>query len=255
MRLNEVAIHPAFQDMIEKIPDECSDILELYRSNRRVLFRGSNSRGSFYYDEPREDRRPSDSTPELQIAFDTYLASKGFTALRSNSAFCTNGYDHAAAYGLVSVVFPRNGFTYTWTNAADSVLTPYKASKYPNLEAINAAETVAEKNPNENGQRWRWIDALGIDVNVRRLRSCKLPGYEDAKMVDFIDIPRFAGSYRPKKTQLEKAIDRTPRRPKGWTSPSETGFEIMINGPFYGISVDYESVLTELLGFDISLLI
>lgn len=48
------------------------------------------------------------------------MIDNGFNARRSNSLFCTSDYNQASDYGTPYVVFPVNGFSFTyWDNCKD----------------------------------------------------------------------------------------------------------------------------------------
>jgi hypothetical protein len=52
--------------------------------------------------------------PEVQEMIDGWMKENGFKALRSNSFFVTGDYEQAMKYGNVYVIFPKDGFYYTW---------------------------------------------------------------------------------------------------------------------------------------------
>lgn len=95
---------------------ECSEIINLYRSNKKFLYRGvsdSYNKPVFFL-KPRDDRNSlTDNT--AQEIIDNYLKSKKFVALRSNSFFCTSDYHTASGYGESYIIFPKNGFKYTYS--------------------------------------------------------------------------------------------------------------------------------------------
>lgn len=243
MRLFEVD-DPALIETIEKITDECSDILELYRGLHRMLFRGVKGAPPYFERQPREDRRNLHSNSKLSQAYDDYLGSKGFTALRSNSIFCTNSMIQADSYGTVYVIFPKNGFTYTWSKRADIVFNPVQVERNLDIIKINQAEMEAEKYPNENGQRWRWIDGLPLLSNLSRLKQFGIPGYEQVDELTFLDLPKFIKYFSPKRTNIEAALSRDigPRS-------KDDGYEICIRGPYYAISTQLGDVIENLIGF------
>lgn len=243
MRLYEVD-DPALNEMLEKITDECSDILELYHTLHRMLFRGVKTGAPPYFERtPREDRKNLHSNSILAGVFDDYLASKGFTALRRNSMFCTNSISHAESFGAVYVVFPKNGFTYTWTKRPDIVFNPTQVERNLDMIKLNQAEMEAEKHPNENGERWRWIEGLPVSTNLKRLKQFGIPGYENPNEATFLDVSKFMKFFSPKRTNIEAALSRDigPKQ-------KDDGYEICIRGPYYAVSLDYSEAIEKLVG-------
>lgn len=63
-------------------------------------------------------RPPRDSPFVDQKRVDKALKEAGFTALRSNSIFCSGSEAQARIYGRVYLVYPINGFSFTWAYKA-----------------------------------------------------------------------------------------------------------------------------------------
>jgi len=104
-----------FVGVSKYIQNHCSDILKIYRETDNYLFRGwAGDKPSIFMGNPRIDRQPKDVAYNIQVGVDEKLKDAGFTALRSNSIFCTCERNHAGKYGAVYVIFPINGFNYTW---------------------------------------------------------------------------------------------------------------------------------------------
>jgi hypothetical protein len=60
------------------------------------------------------NRKPRDTNPEQQQIIDRWLAEHGFKALRHNSAFTTGSRSWTEDYGEGFIVFPVDGFKFTW---------------------------------------------------------------------------------------------------------------------------------------------
>jgi hypothetical protein len=98
----------------DKIKAECSDILELYSDARTFLYHGNKHvNQDWYIARPRENRAPVDTPQIMQNYIDHYFQAAGLTALRSNSIFTSARMGHAKEYGVVYLIFPRNGFAWT----------------------------------------------------------------------------------------------------------------------------------------------
>jgi hypothetical protein len=98
----------------EKMAVECSDYIEIMKQTKSVLRRGTRARALIFKGHPRGDRRPTTSDPAMQKALDTELEDSGFDARRGNSLFVTTDKEFASRYGNTYLIFPINGFSYTW---------------------------------------------------------------------------------------------------------------------------------------------
>lgn len=117
------------------IEKHCSQFLKEARSVRKLLYRGQDDSGQpIFVGRPRDNREPKDSSAEAQRTLDGYFKLLGFKALRSNSIFTSADYNFADGYGDVYAIFPKNGFSFTWsTKHADVVL--HSASNVGGAEA------------------------------------------------------------------------------------------------------------------------
>lgn len=163
----------------EYIKKHCSDILDLYRSNGRVFYRGTKSPSYDSYafvSQSRQDRRPKDSGRNTTTYFDNVLSSAGFTALRSNSIFVTSKIGLADDYGDVFMVFPFNGFTYTYTNRKDVIIDSESLIYYsPELIPL-LSEWASEQT------YWKTINLGYMRVQLKSVHD-----YSDEKSWDLLD--------------------------------------------------------------------
>lgn len=108
-----------FATLIHK---NCKQIVHIYDTNDgEYFYRGlANTKEPFLVGQSKENRAPRQTKPQVQVRMDKVLGKLGFTALRSNSIFVTSDYTtargvYASAAGIVYVIFPLDGFTYTWS--------------------------------------------------------------------------------------------------------------------------------------------
>jgi len=115
------------KELAEFMKKNCSNIIETYNYENRYLYHGMRSTHShIFMAQTREDRLPRDTPEYVQIKLDKILASQGFTALRSNSIFCTSDFKFVHDYGSPFMIFPINGFTYTWNTTAKDLFQRYE---------------------------------------------------------------------------------------------------------------------------------
>ena len=113
-------------NVLKFITTHCSDILKFYKNTGSYLYRGiKGGNNSVFIGSPRIDRIPLDTPITTQTAIDNKLKEAGFTALRSNSIFCSSDIMEAYDYGEAYIVFPCNGFTYTWAEYTRDLTKKY----------------------------------------------------------------------------------------------------------------------------------
>lgn len=79
------------------------------------MYRGIDDYDDVLIKTIRTDRRPLDTDAFLHTIYNNALQKAGFTAIRTNSMFCTGRKSIANQYGSVYVIFPIGNFTYTWS--------------------------------------------------------------------------------------------------------------------------------------------
>jgi hypothetical protein len=134
MRINEIEagekshipdVHGAADKFYALIEQNCSDALSVMKETGKLLYRGIRRRSAqfpIFHGRSRENRKTLDSSEKTQLTIDFYLGNSGFTALRSNSIFCTSKSSFATNYGTVYLIFPFNGFDFTWSEVIDDLV-------------------------------------------------------------------------------------------------------------------------------------
>jgi hypothetical protein len=128
-----------FLKVCKFIEENCSTFLKYSKENKKFLYRGSKDDYKTYsLNRSRNNRKPIDSSLKAQRECDKSLLSQGFKALRGNSIFCSSDYNHASNYGNVRVIFPVNGFNFSWSKKhKDLVLYDEDFSYYPLKKLLN----------------------------------------------------------------------------------------------------------------------
>lgn len=111
------------------IEKECSQFLVEMKKAKKLLYRGTNNAADVFYGKPHIKRRPTDTSPLIQLKVDKLLTAAGFKALRSNSIFASSSYGQAEEYGDVYIIFPKNGYSFTWSSKHYDWI--------PNLNSLN----------------------------------------------------------------------------------------------------------------------
>ena len=117
MKISDVMLESQFDtdSIAYNIKRDCSEILALYQEMLgRALYRGLSSHLPFIESPIEQNRKPTQLSPLIQHEVDHDLFARGFKAVRGNSIFCA-GARIAKSWGKSTyVVFPKNGFSYTW---------------------------------------------------------------------------------------------------------------------------------------------
>jgi len=219
--------------------------LSLYKANGdRVFYRGlktwPDGMDPAFVGQSREDRQPKDSDTDQTRLFDAALASSGFKALRSNSLFVSSSISVANDYGKPWVIFPLDGFDFTYTNRRDLVIEYWSLIYYPpelipvmenwlpsldpdSLTAkamsanIESAKEYSDKNKWDNGDNVFIYSEAMLRLLKEALHVYNSSGRSDknfekligsrTQVKNFIDPPRAVMEYfRPKKTDLDVAL-------------------------------------------------
>lgn len=109
---------PSNSSVIEFIQKNCKQyIQENPEWVTKLLYRGIDNYDDIAIHQIRTDRRPLDTNPFLHDLYNDSLKKAGFTAIRTNSMFCTGKKAIASQYGAVYVIFPIGNFAYTWSSS------------------------------------------------------------------------------------------------------------------------------------------
>lgn len=113
---------------------DCKKILDLYLSmnnfgrldpediewesidDYNLLFRGTKRKNPpAYLASPPKNRKPVDTGMGLHNELNQVLSLAGYKATRGNSIFTSGSYGQARDYGQVYVIFPVDGFNFSWS--------------------------------------------------------------------------------------------------------------------------------------------
>ncbi len=214
------------------IKTNCSEIIEIYRDAGRLLYRGTKNNPPIYRGRSLDDRQPTDSSKKLSDLFNQMLAANGMTALRSNSIFVSSGIALARKFGVVYVVFPLNGFEFTYTNQIDIILDNMDdfIDGQVDLE-LNQKFAKAWESQGKDAWSVNWIKTDNIQPNplnqlpaaIKRLKAM-LPDDREVQALTIeklINPETFARRYQPRNTDLGHAIKNV--------------LEVYIRGQYYAI--------------------
>lgn len=205
---------------------------------KKWLYRGMNNRPYAFHGRSRDDRMPESSSAATSMVFD-YILAHHFqaTALRLNSIFCTSDIHHAENFGRAHVIFPLDGFRYTYTTQPDIVLNDLDKLGWQKWKFDNWIERVIDQVETEDDARWlennissrlydpyalfeQWLPqhaqdlvGMGIDRNLAFI-----------SLDEFVDLAQFKEQFQPQTTNLETALNNK--------------VEVYIRGEYVALDVD-----------------
>ena len=108
------------------IEPNCSEVLKVYREVGKVYLRGEKGMPDIFRGASRINRPARDSNALIAQMFDNCLLDLGFDARRSNSIFATGSRSNASEFGNIYMIFPINGFKFTYVNVEDIVFDSFR---------------------------------------------------------------------------------------------------------------------------------
>lgn len=104
----------SFEEIWAKISVECSDAIAAMKEARTVLYRGRNGMEPILYSSIPTEREPRDIPVKIHNIIEKWMIDNGYAARRSNSLFVVGAKIQASYYGEPYIIFPTNGFKFTW---------------------------------------------------------------------------------------------------------------------------------------------
>ena len=118
----------------EAIDEHCIEFIKDMKTANKFLYRGIDYRVTtpIFTDESPATRSPIGQTRENHKKLNILLTMGGFKALRSNSICCSSNLKEATGFGAPFMIFPANGYEFTWSSRIDDI-----GGSYPLMHALN----------------------------------------------------------------------------------------------------------------------
>jgi len=99
------------------IQKNCKKILKIYKqfNGFKLLYRGISSIQDSFIGKSIDNRRPVDTRNRIHKQLVQLMIDTGFKAHRGNSIFTTTFLNQAGRYGAPYIIFPIDGFNYSWS--------------------------------------------------------------------------------------------------------------------------------------------
>lgn len=105
---------------IKLIEQNCGQILSVIKDTKRYLYRGMRDLHQdtvAFKSNIRPNRWPSDTRLWQHIIISRAMRKLGYKATRDNSLFAISRWTHSSFYGSVFLIFPCDGFNYTFSKS------------------------------------------------------------------------------------------------------------------------------------------
>tara|TARA_R110000868_G_scaffold9620_4_gene47534 strand:- start:2377 stop:4326 length:1950 start_codon:yes stop_codon:yes gene_type:complete len=215
----------AVEDFWLVLKRECSDYLAACGQTQKWLYRGiKNEHRPAFLAKTRENRAPMDSNPVLMKCFDQALENLGFNARRENSIFAISDRDKSLGFGDVFVIFPRNGFDFTYTNEREIILD--ELDQVLSTKYIQTWMQAVKKAITSQSDRWPVLPPTATPEQmysiIQQNRESLLSQGFPPNLVDDISDPQYISQkYQPQQTNLHVALT--------------VGQEVYVRGEYYAL--------------------
>lgn len=182
---------------------DCSESIVAMQEAKKFLYRGLNLAEEYdvFKGRSRKNREAKDTSNKMQKAMDDLYMKAGFKALRSNSIFCSSEYNTAESYGDVYIIFPVNGFSFTWSPKIYDFYNDMMKADIEDPSQLNISKKQAEKFSSA------CVDLISdIENNDWRLKG-SAPLDASSKIIRILD--HIEGTYyftEKEKAEIEKSF-------------------------------------------------
>lgn len=113
---------PIAEEIVKELRLYCNEWIEetdnvpVFKGTELALNRLHGNMGLF---RNRRNRVPRDTPLSLQVKIDTVMHRLGIKARRENSVFCTSMKHISQLYGEAYIIYPVNGYSYSFFNVND----------------------------------------------------------------------------------------------------------------------------------------
>ena len=229
-----------YDEIVSYIKNDCSKILDVYKNSHKFLWRGEASAKdrSPFEATIRTDRRPVEMNLQFHNEFNAAIERNGLIAHRGNSIFCTTDIDIAIGWGELCMIFPKNGFKYTWFTSHEHSYGHYVFDSINNAmddidemtNRFKEAIVAGGGRKNVEGVLDK-INTWKVGLIARKLRKAvKNYGVEDSGKA-MVSPDEFRNSLMDEFVSVELGATS-----KGIEQFLKTDSEILIAGPgYYGV--------------------
>lgn len=245
----------------KSVARHCSQAISEYKKAGRMLYRGTNEDSDVFVGKPFEERRTKDSDTLVSEKISQAMLEFGFKATRENSIFCSGSKTHASGYGSTYMIFPFDGFDFTWSTEYSDKIFRRSALQmtFSPTDAAYVKEIIMKKPDWERPFELRYctFNPVAGSTTPNGFLGDNWEGqYELAKKFveeGSITDPRaieiinnnFYGEGSAK-----RIIDKCGFTNESFEDAVSSGHEVYVHGQFYGIAIKHHALIRELIGME-----
>ena len=229
----------------------CKQILAVYKmlnkdldtkntDDMKFLFRGIKGQSSdALYGKPFLDRKPKDSPRAADMIFNLAMKEAGFDARRNNSSFVSGSDSHAGGYGNLYIMFPVDGFSFTWSKKHDDLVLPsdFVKASMVNKSAVTQLKKALDTLDSDTKENLSWeYDVVNFKTWTAELAMQNVVGIKRAIAAN--KLPDTFGPLADAVINMEaakKSIDSYQLTDTDLASAILSNHEIYVSGPYYAI--------------------
>ena len=243
-----------FYNLMQGIAKNCTQIVKAYtetnpdfKANKaKVFYRGIKSSEDAVYGKPFDERRVMTSSSELSNIFNNRMKEAGFEARRDNSSFVSADKNQASGYGKLYVMFPRDGFSFSWSrNTKDLILDRGSYPKMVDYEKLLPLKDAILKNKDKLSSYeydFSFSDLFGEWNLDGTLRAAKLAIDNGIISKDLEPLTQLENIITPESLAKGFELDQSDL-----TGAIESEKEVYIRGAYYAVAETYMKEIMKFL--------
>ena len=233
-----------FFNLMKGIEKNCSQIFQFYMDQNKSLstydpaffYRGiKRTSDDALYGKPFDNRRVMTSDSTLNDIFNKKMAEAGFTARRDNSTFVSRSRNQASNYGALYVVFPRDGFSFTYSkNVKDLVLGSDHYGQLLDYEVVKPLVDYIKQHQEELKPFHFHFSNLSGQYSIEgTLRSAKRAIEAGSIPEEFLPLTEMENIITAKSVVDGFQLDNTDLK-----GALDNAGEVLIHGAYYAVKID-----------------
>ena len=233
-----------FFNLMKGIEKNCSQIFQFYMDQNKSLstydpaffYRGiKRTSDDALYGKPFDNRRVMTSDSTLNDIFNKKMAEAGFTARRDNSTFVSRSRNQASNYGALYVVFPRDGFSFTYSkNVKDLVLGSDHYGQLIDYEVVKPLVDYIKQHQEELKPFHFHFSNLSGQYSIEgTLRSAKRAIEAGSIPEEFLPLTEMENIITAKSVVDGFQLDNTDLK-----GALDNAGEVLIHGAYYAVKFD-----------------
>lgn len=165
-----------YYKVIEFVKNNCGEILDIYAKYSKYMFCGAIGKPRIYLGNSIINRTPKTTRIEIHNKLEEILKQTGFIARRTNSLFVTSYLNQAVGYGYPYIIFPFDGFKYSWCRTAQDLTVkyeldfPYETTKSEFVKDMNIL------SPNEFIEKYKFENNTDLFSALQRSHEILIYG-------------------------------------------------------------------------------